>query len=174
MKSSLSTKLLSINDFITRLLGKILRDLSNRVHLKSISKFNNKVINRYCFFKWTLKNRSIYKKNCLLITLLMNLLIIFKWTLLERFLRKLLRSLLIKSLIDNIFIERLGLRALGLIKVFYDTSIYSANVFKVLWGYIGFFFAIPVNICSAFIITTQISITGTPLLRWFLLGWISN
>ena len=61
LKPSLSTKILSINDFITRLLSKLLRDLSNRVHLKSISKFINKVINRYCFCKWTLKNRSIYK-----------------------------------------------------------------------------------------------------------------
>ena len=47
----------------------------------------------------------------LLITLLINLLILFKWTLLERSLRSLLRSLVIKSLIDNIFIERLGFSA---------------------------------------------------------------
>ena len=52
---------LLMNDFITKLLSKLLRDLSNRVHLESISKFINKVINRYCFCKWTLKNRSIYK-----------------------------------------------------------------------------------------------------------------
>ena len=45
-KPSLSTKILSINDFITKLLSKLPRDLSNRVHLKSISKFINKVINR--------------------------------------------------------------------------------------------------------------------------------
>ena len=60
LKPSLFTKILSINDFITRLHSK-LRELSNRVHLKSISMFINKVINRYCFFKCTLKNRSIYK-----------------------------------------------------------------------------------------------------------------
>ena len=48
------------------------------------------------------------QKQYLLITLLINLLILFKWTLLERSLRSLLRSLVIKSLIDNIFIERLG------------------------------------------------------------------
>ena len=49
------------------------------------------------------------QKQYLLITLLINLLILFKWTLLERSLRSLLRSLVIKSLIDNIFVERLGL-----------------------------------------------------------------
>ena len=49
-------------------------------------------------------------KQYLLITLLINLLILFKWTLLERFLGSLLKSLVIKLLIDNIFVERLGLR----------------------------------------------------------------
>ena len=49
LKPSLSTKILSINDFITKLLSKLLRDLSNRVHLKSISKFINEVINKYFF-----------------------------------------------------------------------------------------------------------------------------
>ena len=39
LKPSLSPKTLSINDFITKLLSKLLRDLSNRVHLKGISKF---------------------------------------------------------------------------------------------------------------------------------------
>ena len=48
------------------------------------------------------------QKQYLLITLLIDLLILFKWTLLERFLRSLLQSLVIKSLIDNIFVERLG------------------------------------------------------------------
>ena len=38
-------------DFI----GKLPRDLSNRVHLKSISKFINKVINRYFFLNEHLK-----------------------------------------------------------------------------------------------------------------------
>ena len=37
-KPSPSTKILSINDFITKLLSKLLRDLSNRVHLESIIK----------------------------------------------------------------------------------------------------------------------------------------
>ena len=40
--------------------------------------------------------------------MLVNLLILSKWTLLERSLRSLLRSLAIKSLIDNIFVQRLG------------------------------------------------------------------
>ena len=59
-KPSLSTNKLSINGFIIKLLSKLLRDLSKRVHLKSISKFINKVINRYCFCEGTLKNMSIY------------------------------------------------------------------------------------------------------------------
>ena len=41
--------------------------------------------------------------------MLINLLILFKWTLLEKSLRSLLRSLVIKLLIDNIFVEGLGL-----------------------------------------------------------------
>ena len=49
------------------------------------------------------------QKRYLLIALLINLLILFKWTLLEKSLRSLLRSLVIKSLIDNICVERLGL-----------------------------------------------------------------
>ena len=52
-------------------------------------------------------------KYCLLITLLRKLLLaVFRWTLLERSLTKLLRSVLIKSLRDNIFIERLGFSAI--------------------------------------------------------------
>ena len=50
------------------------------------------------------------QKKYLLITLLLNLLILFKWTLLEKSLGSLLRSLVTKSLIDNIFVERLGFR----------------------------------------------------------------
>ena len=51
------------------------------------------------------------QKEYLLITSLINLLILFKWTLLEKSLRSLLRSLVIESLIDNIFVERLGFRS---------------------------------------------------------------
>ena len=40
----------------------------------------------------------------------MDLQILSKWTLLEKSLRSLLRSLVAKSLIDNIFVERLGFR----------------------------------------------------------------
>ena len=50
------------------------------------------------------------QKQYLLISLLINLLILLKWTLLEKSLGSLLRSLVIKSLIDNISVERLGLR----------------------------------------------------------------
>ena len=57
-KPSLSMKILSINEkyltpVIKKLLCNFLRDLSNKVHLKIISKFFNKVINRQYFFKWT-------------------------------------------------------------------------------------------------------------------------
>ena len=55
LKPSISTKVLSINDFITKLLSKLLRDLSNMVHLKGIRKFTNKVINRYFFVNEHLK-----------------------------------------------------------------------------------------------------------------------
>ena len=53
LKPSLSMKILSINDFINKLHSNFLRNLSNRVHLKVISKFINKVINRQYFCKWT-------------------------------------------------------------------------------------------------------------------------
>ena len=53
--------MLSINDFITKLVSKLLRDLSNRVHLKSISKFINKVINRYFFVNGHLKTGPFMK-----------------------------------------------------------------------------------------------------------------
>ena len=55
---------MSINDFITRLHSKLLRDLSNRVHLKSICKFINEVINRYCFFNGYLKKGPFTKILC--------------------------------------------------------------------------------------------------------------
>ena len=45
--------MLTINNFTIKLLSKLLRDLSNRVHLESISKFTNKVINGQYFCKWT-------------------------------------------------------------------------------------------------------------------------
>ena len=59
LKPSLSMKILSINDFINKLLSNLLRDLSNRVHLKSISKFINKVINRHHFV-----NGPVFKCPC--------------------------------------------------------------------------------------------------------------
>ena len=65
------------------------------------------------------------QKQYLLITLLINLLLLFKWTLLERSLWSLLRSLLIKALIDNIFVERLGFKAAAICVVhfsFFDDS----------------------------------------------------
>ena len=52
---------------------------------------------------------SVYlQKQYLLITLLIDLLILSKWTLLERSLKSLLRSFIVKLLIDNFVIKRLG------------------------------------------------------------------
>ena len=50
-------KILSINDFLNKLLSNFHRDLSNRVHLQIVSKFINKVINRHYFCKCTLTKK---------------------------------------------------------------------------------------------------------------------
>ena len=62
------------------------------------------------------------QKQYLLITLLINLL--FKWTLLERSLKSLLRSLVIKSLVANIFVERLGFNSCSIKISHCGTSLY--------------------------------------------------
>ena len=46
LKPSLSMKILSINNFTTKLLSKLLSDLYIGVHLKGTKKFGIKVINR--------------------------------------------------------------------------------------------------------------------------------
>ena len=91
-------KILSINDF-TKHFSKRLSD-----HLKGTKKTGSKVIIRQLFHRKTV----FHIKYCLLSTLLLNFLvskILFNWTPIERS----LRSLIVKLLIDNIFIERLGL-----------------------------------------------------------------
>jgi hypothetical protein len=53
LKPSLSMKILSINNFTTKLLSKLLRDLYIGVHLKGTKKFGSKVINRQFFHRKT-------------------------------------------------------------------------------------------------------------------------
>ena len=53
LKPSLSMKILSINNFTTRLLSKLLSDLYTGVHLKDTKKFGIKVINRQSFHRKT-------------------------------------------------------------------------------------------------------------------------
>ena len=62
LKPSPSTKILSINDFVTKLLSKLLRDFSNKVHLKSNSKFINKVIKDNIFVDGPVFKYSFTKK----------------------------------------------------------------------------------------------------------------
>ena len=103
VKPSLSMKILSINNFTTKLLSKLLSDLYIGVHLKGTKSLvvklsiDNFFIERL-FFIW---------KYCLLLTLLPNFLVSKTTFPIERSLRSVLRSLIVKLLIDNIFIERL-------------------------------------------------------------------
>ena len=53
LKPSLFMKILSINDFTTKLLTKLLSDLYIGVHLKGARKFGSKVINRQLFHRKT-------------------------------------------------------------------------------------------------------------------------
>ena len=99
LKPNLSMKILSINNFTIKLLS----DLSIGVQLKRIfdtKKFSSKVDNRQ-YLIW----KTVFLwKSCLIITLLPVFLVPFKWSL-----RRLLKCF-VKSLIDNIFKERLGFR----------------------------------------------------------------
>ena len=71
LKPSLSMKILSINDFTTKLLSKLLSDLYTGVHLKGTKKFGSKLINRQFFHRKTF----FIRKSCLLLTLLTNILV---------------------------------------------------------------------------------------------------
>ena len=66
-------KILSIINFTTKLLSKLLSDIYIGVHLKGTRKFGSKVNNRQYF-------HSLSMKKCLIITLLPNFLVPFKWT----------------------------------------------------------------------------------------------
>ena len=82
LKPSLSMKILSINNFTTKLFSKLLSDLYIGVHLKGTKKFGSTVINGQLFYrktvfhikilsitKFTTKLRSI--KDCFLNGLLL-------------------------------------------------------------------------------------------------------
>ena len=59
VKPSLSMKILSINNFTTKLLSKLLSDLYIGVHLKGTKKFGSKVINRQFFHRKTVFHMKI-------------------------------------------------------------------------------------------------------------------
>ena len=61
-------KILSINNFTTKLLSKLLSDLYKGVHLNGTKKFVNKVINRH-------RKTVLHYKYCLVSTLLPNFLV---------------------------------------------------------------------------------------------------
>ena len=66
LKLSLSIKILSINNFTTKVLSKLLSDLYTGVHLKGTKKFVSKVSNRNFF----IERLFFIWKHCLLLTLL--------------------------------------------------------------------------------------------------------
>jgi hypothetical protein len=56
-------KILSINNFTTRLLSKLLSDLYIEVHLKGTTKFGSKVINQQFFHRYTIFHMKILSIN---------------------------------------------------------------------------------------------------------------
>ena len=73
LKPSLSMKILSINDFTTNFLSKLLSDLYIGVHLKGTKTFVSKVINRKLFHR-----KTVFYMKKLSITNFTNKLIIIK------------------------------------------------------------------------------------------------
>ena len=59
LKLSLSIKILSINNFTTKVLSKLLSDLYIGVHLQTTMKFGSKVINRQFFHRKTVFHMKI-------------------------------------------------------------------------------------------------------------------
>ena len=72
LKPSLSMKIVSINDFTTKLLSKLLSNLYIGVHLKGTKKFGSKVINRQLFHRKTVFHMKILS---IIKTLLTNFLV---------------------------------------------------------------------------------------------------
>ena len=94
-------KILSIINFTTKLLS----DLYIGVHLKGTKKFGSNIINRQFFHM-----KILFITNFTTKLLSIKDYLLFKWTPIERPLKSLVRSLIVKLLLDNIFIERLGLK----------------------------------------------------------------
>ena len=63
LKPSLSMKILSIIDFTTKLLSKLLSDLYIGVHLKGTKKFGSKVTNCHFFHRKTVFHMKILSVN---------------------------------------------------------------------------------------------------------------
>ena len=59
LKPSLSMQILSINNFTTKLLSTLLRDLYIGVHFKGSKKFGSKVINRQLIHRKTVFHMKI-------------------------------------------------------------------------------------------------------------------
>ena len=99
-------KKLSNNNFTTKPFSKLLCDLYIGVHLKGSKKFGSKVVDRQLFHRKTVFHMKILS----IVNFTTKLLGIKDYFLnpLERLLKSLLRRLIVKLLIDNIFIERLG------------------------------------------------------------------
>ena len=94
-------KTLPINNFTTKLLSKLLSDLYIEVHSKGSKNFGSRQF-FHCFSYENIVYNQLYYQTRLL----------FKLTPIERSLRNLLKTLIAKSLIFNIFIERLGFTVL--------------------------------------------------------------
>ena len=89
-------RILSIDNCATKFLDKLLSDLYIGVHLKGSKKFVSKVINRQIFHR-----KTVFHMKILSIINVTN---------------KLLRSFIVKLLIDNILTERLGLSLSSIMK----------------------------------------------------------
>ena len=109
LKPSLSMKILSINNFTTKLLSKLLSYLYIGVYSKGSKKFCTEVVKRQFFH-----GKTVFHMKILSINNFTNKLLSIK----DHFLNghpieRSLRSLIVKLLIDNIFIERLSFKLIN-------------------------------------------------------------
>ena len=109
--------------------------------------FGSKVVNRQLFHRKTVFHIKILSIINFTIKLLsIKDYILFKWTLIERLLRSLLRSLIVKLLLDNIFIERLCLRK---ILCYFGLFGYYSAISRICYFilYVQDFYYFAVNCC---------------------------
>ena len=78
---------------------------------------------------------SLYVKKCLLINLLPNFLVRFKWTPIKSSPRSLVRRLVVKLLGDNIFIERLGLNLFHLKLLYLSFCLFIFSFFSLMYSF---------------------------------------